>query len=473
MRLLNKPMETPAALAVLGAGIVICILMVFPQIPIKFRYLAVVAAGFAVFHHQVHRAPGVRYIIVYTFFLSCVGLAVVNLTGDGSFSEALYGIRAMSLCVLVMIFATNVTLAGYTLLTSAVLFGGFVGMVIDTFRGPAWQKVPFPIFSEVQLMIMGEKHMTSERFGGFTFEAGVIGGMSAIFILLNVAILLLGLFDRRLRLPSLFQIITLGGIVCGLGAIYLSKTKSGLLVLAAGLIAMAIVIIFVRRGVPFWLKLAIWGGILGVVAVLPIGYRAVKNTGTGEYIEKEVQNFYLLFTRGFTRDEGGGLQTRIESMKIAVYSLPFRPTGGGHTNGYFYAKPSLKYVQPTTEMEWFHNQGRYNGYKGALFNLLGQGGLFSLWILYVFSRCVGKGLIKSGAFGGAAIATLLITGILVLGVTVELLPYFELFMLMIGLAYIVDFQLGGLGGLVDRVQLPRKALNKRPKSQPDDAVAMA
>ncbi len=443
-------MPIPAAMAVLVSGLVICVLMVFPQIPIKFRYLAVVAAGLAAFHSDVHRAPGVRAIALYTLFVCLVGVGVVFFTGDGNLSEALYGIRAMSLCVLVMIFATNVTLSGFTLLSSAILFGGFVGMVIDAYRGPAWQKVPFPIFSEVQIMLMGERHMTSERFGGFTFEAGVIGGMSAIFILLNMSILLLGLWDLRLRMPSLLQLIAGGGIICGFGAIYLSKTKAGLIILVFGLFVMAIAMFFVRRGVPIWTKFVLWGAILAGFAALPVAYRLIKNTATGEYIEKEISNVYLLVTRGFTRDEGGGLQTRIESMKIALYGLPFRPTGAGHTNGYFYAKPVLQYIEPTTEMEWFHNQGRYNGYKGAVFNLMGQGGVFAIMLLIYLARIVHRGLVRSGALGGGAISALLISGVLMLGFAVELLPFFEILMLLVGVAYIVDQQLGGLGGLGQR-----------------------
>ncbi len=443
-------MPIPAALAVLVSGLVICVLMVFPQIPIKFRYLAIVAAGLAFFHVDVHRAPGVRAIVLYTFFVCVVGLTVVAFTGDGSYSEALYGIRAMSLCVLVMIFATNVTLSGFTLLSSVILGGGFVGMVIDAYRGPAWQKVPFPIFSEVQIMLMGERHMTSERFGGFTFEAGVIGGMSAIFILFNVSILLIGLWDMRLRMPSLFQLISGAGITLGLGAIYLSKTKAGLLIIVIGLLAMAIAMLFIRRGVPVWIKMILWGGIFAIFSSLPIAYKIVKNSATGEYIDKEISIFYLYFTRGFTRDEGGGLQTRIESMKLALYGLPFRPTGAGHTNGYFYAKPVLQYIEPTTEMEWFHNQGRYNGYKGAIFNLIGQGGICAVMLLFYLGRAASRGFIKSSAIGGAAIFALLISGTIMLGFTVELLPYFEILMLLVGLAYIIDNQLGGLGGLSDR-----------------------
>lgn len=450
MRLLNKSMPLPAALALLVSGLVICVLMVFPQIPIKFRYLAVIAAGLAVFHSDVHRAPGVRAVVLYTGFVSLIGFGVVAFADDGSYSEALYGIRAMSLCILVMIFATNVTLSGFTLLSSAILFGGFVGMVIDAYRGPAWQKVPFPIFSEVQIMLMGERHMTSERFGGFTFEAGVIGGMSAIFMLLNLSILLLGLWDYRLRMPSLLQLISGVGVLCGLGAIYFSKTKSGLLILVVGLLAMAIAMIFVRRGVPIWAKLVLWGGVLAAFAAIPIAYRMVKNTASGEYIEKEISNIYLLVNRGFARDDGGGLQTRIESMKIAIYGLPFRPTGAGHTNGYFYAKPVLQYIEPTTEMEWFYNQGRYNGYKGAIFNLIGQGGVCAIILLVYLARLVHRGLVKSGALGGGAIAALLLSGVVMLGFTVELLPYFEILMLLVGLSYIVDQQLGGLGGLSGR-----------------------
>lgn len=447
MRLLNKPMPTPNAMAVLVSASVIFVLMVFPQIPVQFRYLAIITAGLAIFHLDVNKAPGVRMIVLYTLFVCFVGMCVVALFDDGSFSEALYGIRAMSLCVLVMIFSTNVSLTGFTLLTSSVLFGGFVGMVIDTYAGPAWQKVPFPIFSDVQLMLMGDRYMSSERFGGFTFEAGVVGGMSAIFILINISILLLGLWSNKLRLPSIIQLTSVIGIACGIGAIYLSRTKAAFIIIALGFFVMAVAMLFVRRGVPVWSKFLLWGVILAAFASLPLAYRMTKNTAHGEYIEKEVSNAYLLITRGFDREEGGGLQTRIQSAKIAIFGLFFRPTGAGYTNGYFYAEPVLKYVEPTNEMEWFHNMGRYNGYKGAFFNLLGQGGILAIVLFVYLLRLICRGLINSGAPGGGAIASLLITAVLILGFTVELLPYFEIIMLVLGLAYIIDHQLGGFGGL--------------------------
>jgi len=441
MKFLNKSMSSPAALAVFISGLVIFVLMVFPQIPIQFRYLAIVAAVLAFFHHDVHKAPGVRVIVAYTAFVCVVGVGVVAMTGDGSLSEALYGIRTMSLCILVMIFAVNVNLAGLTLLTSSILFGGVIGMLLDTFKGPAWQRVPFPIFSEVQVMLMGDRHLTSDRFGGFTFEAGVIGGMSGIFILINISILILGLWESRLRLPSLIQIIALLGIVCGLGSIYLSRTKSSLVILLVGFMVMAIAVVFVRRGIPLWSRFLLWGAIISLFASLPLAYRLTANTANGEYIEKELSNLYLLTSRGFSREEGGGLQTRIQSAKIAVFGLLFRPMGAGYTNGYFYAQPVMKYVEPTTEMEWFHNQGRYNGYKGAIFNLMGQGGVVAILLLIYLFRTIFRFLVMSGAAGGGAIASFLIAGILVLGFTVELLPYFEILMLVLGFACIVENQL--------------------------------
>jgi hypothetical protein len=101
----------------------------------------------------------------------------------------------------------------------------------------------------------------------------------------------------------------------------------------------------------------------------------------------------------------------------------------------------MKYVEPTGEMEWFHNQGRYNGYKGAIFNLMGQGGVVAILLLIYLFRTIFRFLVMSGAAGGGAIASFLIAGILVLGFTVELLPYFEILMLVLGFACIVENQL--------------------------------
>ena len=415
--------------------------MVFPQIPIQFRYLAVVMVGLSVFHPHIHNAPGIRLVLFYTIYISVVGLLVVALADDGSASEALYGIRTMSVCVMVMIFATRVNLVGFALLTSAVLAGGFCGMILDVYRGPAWQRMPFPIFSEVNMMMMGSKYLLTERFGGFTFEAGVIGGITAIFMLINFAIFMLGIFEKRLRMPFLVQAIIIASMVLALITIFLSKTKSGLLIVLSGLLAMSFAILFIKRSGPWWIRSLILASVVGVFLCLPVVYRATNNTAMGEYIEKEINNFQLLIGKGVSQDGGAGLKTRIESMKIAVYALPFRPMGAGITNGYFYAQPVLKYIEPTEEMEWFHNMGRYSGYKGAIFNMFSYGGIVALIFLILFFSKIYKGFTAEGTAGGGAVAILLISALIMLGLTVELLPYLEIVTLVLGLGTVVGQQM--------------------------------
>ncbi len=219
---------------------------------------------------------------------------------------------------------------------------------------------------------------------------------------------------------------------------YLCKTKSGIAVLGLGLLFFCVFLIIGRRVGPIWLR-PVAGAFLAILLFgAPVGYRAISNTSMGQYLQVEMDNIYRLVTRGFDRTEGFGLKTRIESMKLSLYSLPTRPWGGGITTGRYYTEHGLKAIEPTDEMEWFHNMGRFNGYKGAIWNVIGMAGLVGVYFLIVLYYKIWKGITRGGVLAGAPVAIMLLVALAALGVSAEMLPYVEIVMFVLGLATAVQ-----------------------------------
>ena len=419
------------------AAAALAVFFIFPQIPIQIRYVVPFCFVMFLLRAEVIKLPIFVLLAAYTGYVTVLGLLVARLSGDGTTADALYGLKPAALCTLVMIFGMRATVREYALLISVALIGCAVGMVLDRSFGPIYSKMPFPIFSQKDLIIRGSAELTSERYGGFTYEAGVAGGMSAIFMLMAFAIIYLSVCDRRLRLDLFTKIILCAGVCCGFLTIAISKTKTSLVVfLVAGIALCVVVMAGGRKAGAWWAKSLVVAGFFAVLLSLPLAYKAVENTGMGEYIKREVDNLYLLATRGFDRGEGLGLNTRIECAKKAIYALPFRPTGAGFTSGYFYVEPILEKIDSTPEMEFFHNQGVYDGYKGAFFNVIGTAGLVGLGFLGAMWSGAYRALSRSGVIGGTAAGALLIAGLWTLGLAVEMLPYIEISVLVWCFAWI-------------------------------------
>jgi hypothetical protein len=412
------------------AGAVLALFFIFPQIPLQIRYFLPITVGLLFLRLDVIRQKIFWILAAYFAYVTAIGLMVVFFTGDGSVPDALFGIKSAALCTIILVFSCRARPSDYGLLAAIAVAGGALGMVLDSRFGPIYSKLPFPIFSARDQLIRGSMELTSERFGGFTFEAGVAGGLAAIFMLLAAAVLYLAFCDRRIKLPPFIVAILVAGIVCGLITIGLSKTKTSLMILLAAAIALSLAILVGGpRAGPWWAKTAVVAAMCTVLASLPVAYKAVENTGMGEYIRKEMDNFYLLATRGFDRSEGLGLNTRIECAKKAIYALPFRPTGAGYTSGEFYVKPILDKIDATPEMEFFHNQGVYDGYKSAILNMMGVGGVVALAFLWFLMSGVYRGLVRSNLVGGAPAGAILVAGVLALGAAAELLPFLEICLL--------------------------------------------
>lgn len=429
----GRPAQGPNTSTLL-AGFLLLVFFIFPQIPIQIRFFVPIVALLCCMQFDLLREKIVWWLVGFTIYISIVGVLVFQFTGEGSLNDALFGVKALSLSFVSLIFARRANLHYFVILMSVILVGCATGLVLNSKFTSIYTQIPFPIFSERDLLIRGASELTSERFGGFTYEAGVAGGMSAFFLLFLVAIAILFLSNPKLRAE------TLGVAPIGVAAvlafgltIYLSKTKSSLFIFLGALLVYSVYALFAgKKAGAAWIK----GSVIISFAIglfsLPVAANALKNTSMGEYINKEMDNIYLLVNRGFDRTEGLGLNTRIECAKKAIYALPYRPTGGGHSGGLYYVGPILEKINSTPEMDFFHNQGVYDGYKGALFNIIGQGGVVSLFFLGYIWIGIYRQLTRTGLDGAGGAAVILIAGLLLLGLTVELLPYLEMTILAYG-----------------------------------------
>jgi hypothetical protein len=420
----------------------ICLLLVFPQLPLQFRYLGAITLVLCLLQQGIWHAPGVKLLTTYTVYICLVGVAVVMFANDGSIGNALYPIRTLSFGVLVMLFCRNARISDVVVVMAVVMVGGFTGLVLDHFRPPARSHLPFPIFSEDNLEIMGELFLKHERRGGFTFEAGVIGGVTSFFVILCTALFLILVGEPRLRVPFYCRPLLIAGIVLGLSSFGLIQTKSGLFVLVPAFITLGIGALFFGRRVAPSVQI-VGVAIISIIALmLPITYFASQGTALGQYFEAEIDNISKLAGYGFMgKDDGSGLATRIEYAKLALTSLMSRPFGGGMTDGRFFTEFGISAIQPTAEMEAWFAIGRYNGYKGAIFNMLSFGGIISAIVLWKLMGCIVEHLSTLGKAGGAIVGPMIVVSLLFLGLTVELLPYIELIMLSIGIAWIVQREL--------------------------------
>jgi hypothetical protein len=410
------------ALSTWIAGAFLVLLLVFPQLPLQFRF-AVVLSGFILsMGPSAIKTYEFKLIFAYTIYEIILGVAVVMFYDDGTVAESLYGLKNLAICSVVLVFSKSASKTAFLLLNSTVIVVSSFGLFLDVYAGPARDYVPFPIFRTEDLNMI-EQMQLQGRFGGFTFEASVAGGLIAIFILLNLALIVRGFSNSKNRIGGRAIVFAIFAIAFSFIALAVCKTKSSLLILGAVGTIYSILSAF-DKNVRYRMVAPALGGLLAIVILASSLVPSIlKNSSFGEYITKEVDNITVLIERGFDINEGGGLETRLEYAKMALIALPFRPAGGGKTLGKFYATPALDYITINQEMANFFGSGRYGGYKGAIFSMMSEGGVVALIVLFSLFRSMFKSSMHSERRSGFAVEFALVVGLLALGVSVELLPY--------------------------------------------------
>jgi len=359
---------------------------------------------------------------------------------DGTVPNALAPIRTLSFGTLVILYARNARLQDYSKLVSLILIAGSIGMLLDTFFHPAQKWIPFPIQNAELITYIAGSHERSGRFGGFTYEAGVIAGMTSIFLLMNNAILFFKSLNRSLNISNRNKMLIYFSNLCGFGTFFLSKTKSGIFIIALSIIAMSLVIMFTKSGINRKVRQVSNRIIMALCLMIVIGFIVIKTTKYGAYFDQEINYLQIALSGGLNSStgEGAGLATRIEETTLCFYSFLKHPLGGGVTDGRFFTEGSLNLISPTPEMIAFMIKGKYNGYKGAIFNMISQGGILSVAFLYYLFRSIKIVYTKNRYQASAAIAIMFIVAFIALGLSVELIPYIEMILLVIGMGFVLQ-----------------------------------
>lgn len=401
------------------------VLLCFPEMPLRFRYLAPVAlvAFFAV--GKKLKQPVLFWLTIFTAHTLVAGVIVWWFNPGEDLWESFTAVRPYALAILAFGALRGLTLRWLVIFAAALLASHCLGVAYDVFVGPPWQRLPFPIFSETDLELIGKRLFLEARYGGFMFEAGAVGGLASL-LAFSVFSVVYCLWNRGALTKD--WALAGGAIVAlssALAIFLLARTKSALFIAAFYVTGFLVAGLFSQAGH------AIRRQIATVLAVILLGvlafstYALARDTDFAAYIDDEIDNFKRLMTVGFGAGEGRGLASRMNYYDLAGRGLIYHPLGVGKTSGESFVKPVEDKIQQSSEMRFFFEQGIFRGYKAYLPNIAMQAGVVGL-ICFAFML---RGLAPRNAgpmqempeviwgmrmaFFGASLA-------------VELLPLFEL-----------------------------------------------
>jgi hypothetical protein len=403
------------------------LLFVFPQIQMQIRYLIPIVGLLLLLEPSTMKEKILTVTTLYIFYVCAVGLMIVLMDDDGNLNDATSPIKDLLWISVAVVASRKMPTNASLWLSSIVLIMSLIGLLLDIYAGPAQRWIPFAIQNEVLLDYAGghEGHVAYDRYGGFTYEAGVIGGMSAIFMLVNLILLLI---DRSLqkRLFGMYDRgVALIGIACGVGITMLAKTKSAIAIIILSFALTALTSIIFSKNRVKSIRLGAMAAFITISAVITLTFLARSSPSYNDYIENEY-NHIIGAINGENRvelGEGAGLSSRIQGVLLLFNSVISHPLGGGVTLGEYFTNGSRENIIPTPEMLKFWNAGKYNTYYSFILNSISQGGIIAIaYILYIlinlFMKFRNAEIINSNYYG-----ILLAVAFLILGFNTELVPY--------------------------------------------------
>jgi hypothetical protein len=418
-------------------SIIITAILSFPQIPLQIRYVIPVSLMVLALCPSILKEKIWQWMAIYTAYVTTLGIGIIATQGDGNgtINNALWGIRSLGFCTIICGFIQVAKPKHYLMVFATTLVISSIGIVLDVVAGPAHNWIPFPIMDMDKYSYAGNKSVTSDRYGGFTYESGVLGGETsvifAISLLASIGLTLRSKTSNFFKLPVSIFFPSL--IITGLYPIIvlLAKTKSSIAILAGSILAIGVSYLFIKRGSLKKSQVLVLSVISLFLLSIPLAIVALEKTTYGDYVREEIQNAEIVANiqqvQSVDKFAGGGLASRYEYLQLAIKSLPTSPFGGGYSNGQYFTRNGRGQIQPTPEMVQFWKNEMFNGYKSFLLNMLSQGGIISIIFLILLLRELSKQppYLQFYAPG-------LVGAFLVLGATVELVPYIELIFLAIG-----------------------------------------
>jgi hypothetical protein len=263
------------------------------------------------------------------------------------------------------------------LLAFGILGVCLVGAIGDTLGYDMMSLLPFSMPDDAYF-----EQVTMDKFGaarvrGFFPESGVLGAVS-LGLATSVALGAWVLLSRRRHPGAAAALVgALGFAAMMLG---LTLTKSGLFMAAGGLAGFLAFLIIGRNR-----SCRITAVVGSIAAVAVVGAVVAAPGDLGAYFRAEIGNGLSLQDQ--TGQGGGGLATRVECWKLALYSAAYYPGGVGGW-GVDNVLNRTTEVVPTAEMNFFFDRDMF-GLKSALANLIAQTGfvgisLLGFWLWWSF-----------------------------------------------------------------------------------------
>jgi hypothetical protein len=218
------------------------------------------------------------------------------------------------------------------------------------------------------------EQVTMDKFGaarirGFFPESGVLGAVS-LGIATSMALGSWVLISQRRNPPAAVTLFT--SIIIAVVMLGLTLTKSGLFMVGAGLAGFLGFLAIGRNSV------CRMTAVIGSIAAVVIFAGLLSAPGDlGAYFREELGNGLTLQDQ--TGQAGGGLASRVECWKLALYSVAYYPCGVGGW-GVDNVLNRTTAVVPTPEMNFFFDRDMF-GLKSALANLIAQTGVVGLSLL--------------------------------------------------------------------------------------------
>jgi hypothetical protein len=257
----------------------------------------------------------------------------------------------------------------YRILAFGILFVCLIGAIGDTLGYDMTSLLPFTMPDDAYF-----EQVTMDKFGaarvrGFFPESGVLGAVS-LGIATCTALGAWVLISQR-RHPGA-RIVLWVSVLIGAVMLGLTLTKSGLFMAGAGLVGF-LILLAMSRNKACQMTAAV-GSIFAVVVLAAL---LCAPGDLGAYLRTELGNGMTLQDQ--TGQGGGGLATRVECWKLALYSVEYYPGGVGGW-GLDTVLNRTTEVVPNAEMRFFFDRDMF-GLKSALANLISQTGLVGISLL--------------------------------------------------------------------------------------------
>jgi len=400
----------------LVAFLLAAILFTFTSIPIPFKILAPFLLVPLVPAFRRGAETWLVAAAVFTGIQCLVGSAYVWWTEDGTLLTSCYPALREFVIGIIVITALNGRSFRVIMLFMTIwvaLQGLALGVQMS--GGDPASLLPFPIFSVRESAIV-QSLAAHGRFGGFTFEAGVLGGIASLFLQMIVVCGYLMFRDRPRVSFKLLGLMVIAILLMGILA--LTLTKSGLFTVTVASVVL--------------LGVATFTGDLRttVVALVSIGIAtlivlaAIDNSPTASnYVNGEVERFDSFLSTGDTSGIlDSGLAGRVECAKLAFLGVPDFPFGLGFGGMKTYVDKNLNESMLSPELREYFGAGDF-GLKGYFFDILAMSGalgvLLMLWMILVSAKPYLFASRRRSLAAPASIAA----GLVALSLSAELMPF--------------------------------------------------